>query len=166
MDEHASHKGKENADHNPYRRLLLMTLISFVAMYGLMYAMVDALGNVFNNFNQFYMAGLMAAAMVLIELVVMLPMYPKKRLNILFFGAGALALGLFWVAIRSQFAISDTQFLRSMIPHHASAILMCEEASIEDPEIKRLCEQIIEGQSREIAQMKTKLDELSRKEKK
>lgn len=45
-----------------------MTLLSFAAMYVLMYAMVDRFGNVFNNVNQVYMAGLMAAAMVLIEL--------------------------------------------------------------------------------------------------
>jgi len=47
-----------------------MTALSFVAMYFLMYVMVNALDNVYMNFNQVYMAGLMAAPMVLIELVV------------------------------------------------------------------------------------------------
>lgn len=64
--------------------------------------------------------------------------------------------------IRQQAAISDKQFLRSMIPHHASAILMCEQASISDPEIKQLCEEIISSQQREIDQMQAKLDELER----
>ncbi|MBC8038212.1 MAG: hypothetical protein H7X89_13450 [Rhizobiales bacterium] len=31
-------------------------------------------------------------------------------------------------------------------PHHAGAILMCEEAPIEDAEIKALCASIVEGQ--------------------
>ena len=44
-----------------YLRLLLMTVLSFIAMYILMYAMVDKFANVFPNFNQFYMAGLMAS---------------------------------------------------------------------------------------------------------
>ena len=51
-----------------YGRLLLMTALSFVAMFILMYAMVDRFANVYANFNQVYMADLMTAPMVLIEL--------------------------------------------------------------------------------------------------
>jgi len=49
--------------------------------------------------------------------------------------------------------------LRSMIPHHAGAILMCEQAPIRDAEIRKLCETIISGQQAEIDQMKRKLAE-------
>ena len=49
-----------------YMRLLVMTALSFAAMYALMYAMVDRFENVYNNINQVYMAGLMAASMVVI----------------------------------------------------------------------------------------------------
>ena len=56
--------------------------------------------------------------------------------------------------------MSDKQFLKSMIPHHAGAILMCNEANIKDPEIKKLCEEIRLSQQREIEQMKAKLAEL------
>lgn len=45
----------------PYRALLGMTVLSYIAMYVLMYAMVDRWSNVFNNVNQLYMAGLMAS---------------------------------------------------------------------------------------------------------
>jgi uncharacterized protein (DUF305 family) len=48
-----------------------------------------------------------------------------------------------------------------MIPHHAGAILMCEQASIPDQEIKDLCRNIISGQQAEIDQMKRKLDQLA-----
>lgn len=58
-----------------YRRLLAMTVISFVAMYVLMYAMVNTFENVHMNVNQFYMAGLMAASMVIIEVAIMSAMY-------------------------------------------------------------------------------------------
>lgn len=40
-----------------------------------------------------------------------------------------------------------------MIPHHSGAILMCEQASITDPEIIALCQQIISSQQKEITQM-------------
>ncbi|MGD6497686.1 DUF305 domain-containing protein, partial [Xanthomonas citri pv. citri] len=54
-----------------YGRLLAMVVLSFLAMYALMYAMVDRWANVFGNINQFYMAGLMAAPMLIIELLLM-----------------------------------------------------------------------------------------------
>lgn len=56
--------------------------------------------------------------------------------------------------------MNDKQFLRSMIPHHAGAILMCEQASIQDAEIQELCRTIISGQQEEIDQMKAKLRQL------
>ncbi len=49
-----------------YARLAAMTVLSFISMYILMYAMVDQLANVYPNINQFYMAGLMTAPMVII----------------------------------------------------------------------------------------------------
>lgn len=52
-------------------------------------------------------------------------------------------------------------FLRSMIPHHSGAILMCAKAPLRDAEIQRLCKTIIAGQADEIRQMKDKLAALS-----
>lgn len=147
-----------NSHH--YRRLLLMTALSFIAMYALMYAMVDRLENVHPNFNQFYMAGLMAAAMVVIELLVMGGMYPNKKGNVIVIAASFIALAAFWTFTRKQTAIDDRQFLKSMIPHHAGAILMCNEAQITDAEIRKLCRGIVLGQQQEIDLMKRKLREL------
>jgi hypothetical protein len=135
-----------------------MALLSFIAMYVLMYAMVDVFSNVFPNYNQFYMAGLMASPMVLIEIWLMRMMYPNKKLNALLV---LLTLVLFvasWFGIRQQVAINDEQFLKSMIPHHAGAILMCNEAEIEDAEIQELCQNILKSQQSEIDFMKAKLE--------
>jgi len=41
-----------------------------------------------------------------------------------------------------------------MIPHHAGAVLMCNEAAISDPEIGELCKGIVSGQQSEIEKMK------------
>jgi malate/lactate dehydrogenase len=142
-----------------YRQLLIMALLSFIAMYGLMYAMVDSFANVYNNFNQAYMAAIMAAPMVIIELIVMGSMYKNKKLNAIIMGVSALALVIFFIFIREQTAISNKQFLRSMIPHHGGALLMCEKAPIQDPEIKELCRKIIQSQQEEITQMKRMLEE-------
>jgi len=151
-----------NMGENHYRHLLIMAVLSYISMYILMYAMVNIIDNVYNNFNQFYMAGLMTAPMVLIELSVMRAMYTDKRRNILIIAGSLIAALVFFLLIRQQTAISDKQFLRSMIPHHAGAILMCEHASIQDSEIKELCETIISSQQGEIDQMRAKLHELEK----
>ena len=161
MEHHAnqssSQMSNEHMARSHYRHLGIMTLLSFIAMYILMYAMVNDLDNVYMSFNQVYMAGLMAAPMVVIELAVMSSMYHDKRLNALVGGAAVVAGVCFFMLIRQQAAIGDRQFLRSMIPHHAGAILMCQEASIEDAEIRRLCGDVISSQQAEIDQMKNML---------
>jgi uncharacterized protein (DUF305 family) len=108
------------------------------------------------------MAGLMAAPMGIIELALMASMYENKRLNAIVLAVSIAAVAVFWTLIRQQTLVSDRQFLRSMIPHHAGAILMCEEARLQDAEIKALCAEIISGQRAEIDQMKQKLDALNR----
>jgi len=138
-----------------------MAVLSFIAMFVLMYAMVDRMDDVFANVNQVYMAGLMAAPMVVIELLVMGMMYPDKKRNAVLLVASVAAGVLFWVLIRTQAGIGNEQFLRSMIPHHAGAVLMCGKLRPDDPEIRRLCRQIIESQQREIAEMKSALDRMN-----
>jgi uncharacterized protein (DUF305 family) len=159
---HKDHSNMSNMSGKHYRHLLIMSVLSFISMYILMYAMVNTIGNVYNNFNQFYMAGLMTAPMVIIELVVMRAMYPDKRRNIMIITGSVMAALVFLLLIRQQTAISDKQFLRSMIPHHAGAILMCEQAPVNDPQIKELCETIRSSQQAEIDQMKAKLMELEK----
>lgn len=148
--------------HTHYGRLLVMAALSFIAMYILMYAMTDALDNVFANVNQLYMAGLMAAPMVVIELLLMKAMFPNKKLNGLILITSLVAMALFYTGIRKQTAIDDTQFIRSMIPHHSGAILMCNEATITDPELLKLCESISRSQQAEISQMKAILARLTK----
>jgi hypothetical protein len=143
--------------HKPYIRLAVMAALSFIAMYVLMYAMVNSFTNVFNNVNQVYMAGLMAAPMVLIELFLMREMYANRGLNAVVAAGSGIALVLFFALIREQAAVGDRQFLRSMIPHHAGAILMCENAGVEATDIKALCKSIIASQRSEIEQMQAML---------
>jgi uncharacterized protein (DUF305 family) len=73
---------------------------------------------------------------------------------VIFFGSFAL--------IRTQTTIGDKAFLRSMIPHHSGAILMCQQASLTNPEIVKLCGSIIKSQREEIDEMKAILAESTR----
>ncbi|MBE0680714.1 MAG: DUF305 domain-containing protein [Anaerolineales bacterium] len=149
-------------ENGHYKKLLIMAGLSFMSMYVLMYAMVNTFANAIPNINQFYMAGLMTAPMLIIEMVLMGSMYIDKKLNAIVIAISSILLIVFFILIRQQSAVSDRQFLKSMIPHHASAILMCEKTNLQDPEIKELCESIISSQQEEIDQMKAKLEELEK----
>lgn len=144
-----------------YGRFAVMMALSFVAMFAFMYAMVDRLANVYPNLNQTYMAGLMVAPMAILELLVMGRMYPNKKWNAAIIGLGAGLLLLCWLGIREQLGVADKSFLRSMIPHHSGAILMCNQASITDVEIRKLCAGIVKSQQQEIDQMKSILQRLN-----
>lgn len=155
---HADHvQGGHHAMGTPYGKLAAMAALSFVAMYALMYAMVDRLDNVYLGLDRAYMAGLMTAPMVVIELALMGSMYPSKKLNAALIAGSVVAGIALWAAIRTQAAIGDESFLRGMIPHHAGAVLMCTEAPISSPDIQALCRQIVKSQREEIAQMKSML---------
>ena len=90
-------------------------------------------------------------------LVVMRSMFKDRRLNAGLIAGSFVAIVLLTWLIRTQTPVGSDEFLRSMIPHHSSAILMCQEATITDPEIAGLCRQIVESQEEEIAQMVTLL---------
>jgi uncharacterized protein (DUF305 family) len=147
-------------EHSYYRSLAAMTVLSFLSMYALMYSMADGFENIYSNVNQVYMAALMTAPMVVIELSLMGMMYPNRTLNRVIMLSGVITTAVAFLLIRQQAGVTDRQFLRSMIPHHAAAILMCERTVLEDVEIQKLCKSIMSGQQAEIEQMRAKLQEL------
>ncbi|MBU0824652.1 MAG: DUF305 domain-containing protein [Alphaproteobacteria bacterium] len=137
-----------------YRSLALQTIVSGIIMYLVMFVMIDRLSSFYNNLNMFYMTLMMVSPMVVLMVLAMRDMFPSKRLNTLLLLGSAVAFFGSFALIRTQTTIGDTAFLRSMIPHHSGAILMCEQAKLSDPEVRQLCSGIITGQKSEIDQMK------------
>lgn len=136
-----------------YRNLLIVTIINTLVMYFVTYVMVDQTSHIVTNINRAYMVGLMVAPMLVLMMLFMWSMFNNKKLNYSILFIALVSFGILFSFARNQSFVGNRQFLRSMIPHHSSAILMCEEASISDPEISILCEQIIQSQKEEIAQM-------------
>lgn len=155
---HGGH-GQMNAEmvRHHYLMLGVNLLLSLVIMYVAMFAMIWTWGEFVQNLNFLYMALVMWAPMAAVMLLTMRPMYPNKRLNGLLYVGFAAVFILSMIGIREQALVGDRQFLRSMIPHHSGAVLMCAKARINDPEIKQLCEGIIASQTSEIEQMKSML---------
>lgn len=137
-----------------YRKLALAIAINAAVMFLLTYALIDTLDHFYPNINRAYMMLMMVAPMVVVMLIVMRSMYRNTTLNYALIGAFAALFVVSFVLARTQTPVGNEQFLRSMIPHHSSAIVMCENSTLTDREIVELCGQIVEAQKREIAQMK------------
>ncbi len=142
------------------KKLIQMGFIHFVIMFVLMYSMVYAFDHLYFNLNKVYMAAIMTAPMLILEIIMMGQMHKNKKGLAIIAGLSIIALLMFFIFIRQQTFIYDKEFLRSMIPHHSSAILMCNEGKINDQEIKKLCEEIVKTQKEEINQMKNILSRL------
>ena len=140
-------------------KLLLMIGLHFLSMFLLMYSMIFIWDHFYLNLNKIYMAAIMTSPMIIIEILLMGSMYENKKMLSYLMGASIAALVIVFLLIRNQNFINNERFLRSMIPHHSSAILMCERANITDPEIEELCVKIVETQREELEIMEEMLNE-------
>ena len=163
-NEHAKHGGTNDKNamnmampKSPYLMFAANLVASGIVMYFVMYTMIDSTADLYNNLNNLYMTLMMVTSMALFMLWMMPAMFPERRTNILLNVVFAATFLFALYGMRTQALVGNDQFLRAMIPHHSGAILMCEKATITDPQIKQLCSGIIAGQKAEIAQMKALL---------
>jgi uncharacterized protein (DUF305 family) len=101
------------------------------------------------------------ATMAVIMLAFMRKMYANRKKN------RAIVLGSLLIFCAALFLvrtqkpiIGDVLWLKAMIPHHSIAILTSERAAIEDPEVRKLADDIIKAQRKEIIEMKAMIERL------
>ena len=143
-----------------YKKLLLTMIISFFIMYLVMFLNITELNHYYTSTTRIYMAILMVAPMAVVMILMMGKMYPNKKMNTGIMVASIAVFILTLAALRTQTPINDVQYMKAMIPHHSSAILTSKNANIQDPDVKKLSEEIIKAQEKEIAEMKAKIKEL------
>ncbi len=140
-----------------------MIATSTVVMFGLMYLNTYALDHIFFSETRAYMALIMGATMAIIMLAFMLGMYKNSKANLGIFAGSALVFALALWLVRSQATVEDVSWMKAMIPHHSIAILTSERAKITDPRVRKLADQIVESQRKEIGEMKAIIKELEGK---
>ena len=143
-----------------YGKFLLMIIVSTVIMFGMMYLNVYSIDHLFFSRTRVFMALMMGAVMAIIMLLFMWKMYEHKKLNIMILTISLLVFGGSLFMVRSQATVDDVAWMKAMIPHHSIAILTSKRANLEDPEVKKLAEKIIEAQEKEIDEMKELIDRL------
>ena len=143
-----------------YGRFAGMIATSTAVMFGLMYLNTYVADQVFFSETRFWMAFVIGAAMAIIMLGFMLGMYENRAVNIGIFVGSALVFALALWLVRSQATVGDVAYMKGMIPHHSIAIMTSKRAQISDPRVRKLADEIIAAQDREIAEMKYLVDDL------
>lgn len=144
-----------------YKKLGIMMLISFIIMYSVMFFNVERADHIYLSTTRTYMALLMVTPMAMVMILMMGKMYPNKKWNAGIIAGSLLLFILSFVGLRTQTLVGDVQYMKGMIPHHSSAIMVSKNATLTDPEVKKLADQIIESQEKEIAEMKALLKKLN-----
>ena len=145
-----------------YKKFTLMMAISFVIMYAVMFLNIDRLSHYHTSTTRIYMTILMIAPMAVVMMGMMGKMYPNKKVNTGIMVGAVVVFIITLIGLRTQTPIGDVQYMKAMIPHHSSAIMVSQKANIKDPEVKKLSLQIIQSQEKEIAEMEAMIDRLSK----
>lgn len=156
MEHSENHSSKGN-----YRKFAMMLAASFVAMYITMYLNTYSIDHVYFSLTRFYMSCLGIAAMAVIMWAFMQKMYQDKKKNmIILIGSLVLFVGALSLVRAQRPIIGDVLWMKAMIPHHSIAILTSERAAIQDPEVRKLADDIIKAQRKEIDEMKAMIQRL------
>lgn len=148
---------------HPYRRFVLMIVTASVLMFCLMYLNTYELSHVWFSQTRLFMTFIMAGSMGLVMLFFMRDMYKDKRTNLAIVVGSIALIGLGLGLVRSQATVGDVAWMKAMIPHHSIAILTSERARISDSRVRKLADEIIEAQRREISEMQFLIEDIQRK---
>jgi hypothetical protein len=144
-----------------WRRFVAMIAISTFIMFFLMYQLIYSMDHAMFSLNRLVASLVMGCVMTVVMLAFMWSMYPGGRLKVAVLVGAAAGTVILLAVNRTQVAIGDVTFMRSMIPHHSIAINNARKATITDPRVRKLADGIIESQVREIAEMKLLIEDIS-----
>lgn len=132
---------------NHYVPMFFITLLS--GYLSTMSVWVDSLDDIRISLNDTYMVFLMTGWMFLF-----MGLY-DRTLSVVLFGL-VLTITMF-IAIRTQFLVTEKEYLKGMIPHHSMAVLMSKRLKEKPHTIEKLLTSIIQSQTKEIVFMKERL---------
>ena len=150
----------ENGMGMSWGRFAGMIATSTFVMFFLMYQLVYSTDHALFSMNRLIASLVMGCVMAVIMLGFMWSMYSGKTTKIVVLAVAAVAGASLLLVNRNQIVIGDAAFMKSMIPHHSIAINNARKASISDPRVRELANEIIEAQVREIAEMKLLLEDI------
>ena len=149
-------------NNSNYTKFILMLICSAISMYITMYVNTYEFSHVFFSWTRMYMTFIGIGGMAIIMFLFMRKMYTDKVKNIAIILGSIVLMVASTFFVRQQIPIDDLKWMRAMIPHHSIAILTSNKAELKDPEVKKLAEEIIKAQEREIGEMKKMIERLEK----
>jgi hypothetical protein len=141
--------------HSLAQSVAIMGFASFFIHYFFMSAFMTAeLADIRPSLGKFYAGSIMALLMVIIEIAMYHTMHPYMSLWI-YVAPAALIVALV-AAYRTQYGVSERQYLEEMIEHHSMAILTSQRILEKQPSppVARIAADILETQKKEIVAMR------------
>lgn len=145
-----------------YGKFFGMIATSAVLMFMVMYLNTYEVSHIFFSETRLYMTILSTCVMAVVMLGFMLHMLTNKKMNISIVAVSVVVFISSFILMRNQTTIDDVDYMQGMIPHHSIAILTSERANITDPRVRKLADDIIEAQKREIIEMKNLINDLKK----
>ena len=140
--------------------LWFMMISSFIIQFIFMSSiMTNSYQNITFSVGKFYLSVIMALLMGLIE-VIMFDVH-MKTISGIFYLSLIFLLVTFVYIDRNQVYIDDIEYLKEMIEHHSMALLTSEEIlqNTHSERVKKLAENIISTQEKEIEYMRKLINE-------
>ena len=135
--------------HSHYTIMFFSMILS--GLFSTMNVWVDKVDDIRFSLNDVYMTFLMTGWMF-----AFMGLFTKDLASIAF---GTILVCVNIWCIRTQFMVSNTQYILGMIPHHSMAIHMSKQLiQNQPPELTELATNIIKAQDKEIKIMKRSLD--------
>lgn len=143
-------------------RFWAMIATSVVLMFPLMYQLVYSSDHLAFSLNRLIASLVMGCVMTIVMLGFMWSMYEGTRTKVAVVVVAAVLAVVLLGVNRRQSLVDDTRFMNAMIPHHSIAVNNARKAHIRDPRVRRLADQIIASQVREIAEMRLLVADIER----
>lgn len=154
------HHRSGSSHHGKWTTFFAMIATSIVTMFVLKYSNVYQSDHVFFSQTRMWMALMMGMAMIVIMLGFMWGMYKSTTMKMIVMIGAVIGFALFLFLARSQSTVDDESWMKAMIPHHSIAVLTSSRAEISDPRVRKLADDIIAAQVKEIEQMKILLADI------
>ena len=134
---------------NEHNAMFMIICMFFAGYASTMNNWIDNWGDFRFSLNDFYMVGLMTGWMFFF-----MGLFTLRFFKCFY---GLIAVIIFFALIRTQTFISETEYLKGMIPHHSMAIMMSKQLEKKPNNIQHLLDQIIQTQQKEIILFKSYL---------
>jgi hypothetical protein len=152
---------KKQHSGGDYVKFFTMIATAMIAMFFLMYThSYQIIDHFWFSETRLFMTVIMTGSMIIIMLLFMLNMYKKRSVNIAVISLGIVLIAGGITLVRSQVTVSDVDYMEGMIPHHSIAILTSDRAQIKDIRVKKLADEIIRAQRREIMEMQWLINDI------